>query len=74
MSVSFNCHCQERKKPIEERNWEVWHRHCNYSYFQYPRGQKHYSDYNLVYCKTCRALGRTKAKYVHGLKDRVSGG
>jgi len=68
--VSFSCHCQERKKPIGDRNWEVWHRHCNYSYFERPQGCWHPSDYSLVYCKTCTALGRTKAKYVDDLPDR----
>lgn len=37
MSISFSCHCEERKKLIHERNWEVWHRQCNYSYFETPR-------------------------------------
>ena len=67
--VSFSCHCQERKKPVAERNWEVWRRHCNHSYFERPKGCWHPSDYSTVYCKTCRALGRTKAKYVDLLPD-----
>ncbi len=71
MSVSFSCHCLERKKPVEQRNWEVWHRWCNYSYFEYPRGQRHPSKYSLVYCKCCKALGRTKSKYVNQLPDKV---
>ena len=70
MSVSFNCHCSERKKPTEERNWEVWNRGCNYSYFEYPKGSWHPSEYSLVYCKSCTALGRTKAKFVDKLKDK----
>ena len=69
MSVSFNCHCPERKKPIGERNWVVVHRYCNYSFFQRPKGEKHDSDYSLVYCKSCTALGRTKAAYVRWLPD-----
>lgn len=70
MSVSFGCHCSERRKPIQKRNWEVWQRFCNYSYFEKPRGSWHPSNYSLVYCKSCRVLGRTKAKFVNGLPDK----
>ena len=70
MSVSFNCHCAERRKPIQERNWEVWQRLCNYSYFEKPRGSRHLSIYSTVYCKSCQALGRTKAKYVNSIPDK----
>lgn len=69
MSVSFSCHCDERKKPVEERDWIVLTRKGNYSYFEYPKGQFHRSDYSTVYCRTCRVMGRTKAKYVSELKD-----
>ena len=68
--VSFSCHCLERKKAIEHRLWEVWERNCNYSHFERPKGCWHPSDYSLVYCKVCKALGRTKAKYVDLLPDR----
>ncbi len=67
MSVSFSCHCPERKKAIRYRNWKVLSRHCNYSYFEYPRGQRHSSDYSLVKCNSCGAMGRTKARYVNYL-------
>lgn len=69
MSVSFSCHCEERKKPIENKNWIVLVRKGNYSYFEYPKGQFHHSNYSLVFCKSCKAFGRTKAKYVELLRD-----
>ena len=69
MSVSFSCHCEERKKPVRERNWIVIVRNGNYSHFEYPQGRFHSSRHSLVYCKSCRSLGRTKAKYVDLLKD-----
>ena len=69
MSVSFSCHCKERKKPIEKRNWVVVTRNGNYSYFDSPKGCFHYSEYSEIYCRSCKALGRTKAKYVNQLKD-----
>jgi late competence protein required for DNA uptake (superfamily II DNA/RNA helicase) len=67
MSVSFSCRCPERKKPIESRVWVVLEREHNNSAFN----GYHYtsSDYSLVYCRFCGALGRTKAKYVKSLKD-----
>jgi len=67
MAISFYCHCEERKKPPRERNWVVIHRHCNYSAFNgYHRTP---SDYSLLKCHTCGALGRTKAGYVGLIKD-----
>ena len=69
MSVSFNCHCDERKKPIQKRKWVVVERQCNYSHFESPKGEWHPSDYSLIICKTCSALGRTKAHYVEDLED-----
>jgi len=67
MSVSFSCHCKERKKPIEQRNWVVIDRECNYSAFN---GYHYtYSEYSAVLCKSCGVFGRTKAKYVDDLKD-----
>jgi len=67
MSVSFGCHCPERKKPVKERNWVVLVRKANYSAFN---GYKYTpSDYSEVYCRSCGAIGRTKAKYVDELPD-----
>ena len=67
MAVSFGCKCDERAKPIRERNWRVIHRLCNYSAFSGYRWTP--SDWSLIKCFTCGALGRTKAKYVERLRD-----
>lgn len=67
MSASFSCRCEERCKPVEQRAWVVWDRNCHHSAFNgYQRTP---SDYSLVYCKACGALGRTKAKFVDQLRD-----
>lgn len=67
MSVSFGCRCPESKKPVRERAWVVVQRlsHCSAfaGYHQTP------SRYSTVFCKCCRALGRTKASYVRELPD-----
>lgn len=68
MSVSFYCHCEERKKPVEQRNWVVYSRYCNHSAFEYPKYAAHPSDYSTVKCLSCGAVGRTKAKYVDSLR------
>ena len=47
MSVSFGCHCAERKKPVEERNWVVIVRKRNYSAFNGYRSTL--SKYSVVY-------------------------
>ena len=67
MSVSFGCHCAERRKPIRARAWVVVDRCCNYSAFNGYHWTA--SDYSAVYCKACGAFGRTKARYVRELKD-----
>lgn len=67
MSASFNCQCDERKKPVTARNWEVLTRECNYSAFNGYRYTP--SAYSSVHCKTCGAVGRTKAAYVRLLPD-----
>lgn len=67
MSASFRCKCPERKKPVAERNWVVIERNCHYSAFAGYRYT--YSEYSFVFCKSCRALGRTKAEYVLELPD-----
>lgn len=67
MAQSFNCHCPERKKPVKERAWVVVDRMCNHSAFngyQYTA-----SDWSLIWCKGCHALGRTKAGYVVDLPN-----
>jgi hypothetical protein len=67
MSVSFYCHCEERRKPIRERKWKVIQRNCNHSAFN----GYHYtpSDYSTVWCVVCNAVGRTRAQYVEELDD-----
>ncbi len=67
MAVSFGCKCEERKKPEDERNWVVYQRNCQHSAFNGYRWE--YSDYSEVRCLTCRAIGRTKARYVDYLRD-----
>jgi len=67
MSVSFGCRCPERQKPVIQRNWVVLVRKGNYSAFNGYRFTP--SDYSEVYCKSCHAIGRTKAKYVDLLPD-----
>lgn len=65
MSVSFSCHCEERKKPIDKRAWVVTQDMCNHSAFNGYHWTP--SDYSTVYCKKCNAIGRTKAAYVKDL-------
>ena len=67
MSVSFGCHCPERAKPVRERAWRVIDRLCNHSAFNGYRCTG--SDYSLVKCLVCGALGRTRASYVDELQD-----
>jgi len=67
MAVSFGCRCAERKKPVNKRRWVVVTRRGNNSAFAGYRWTS--SDYSLVYCQNCKALGRTKAAYVSSLKD-----
>lgn len=66
MSVSFGCKCEERKKPVQDRNWGVIQRYCNHSAFN--GWHRTPSDYSTVRCFTCRAIGRTKAAYVSELR------
>ena len=67
MSVSFSCHCEERKKPVKKRNWVVCQRHARCSAFDGYRVRS--SDYSRVKCLSCGISGRTKARYVELLKD-----
>ena len=67
MSKPFNCHCPERKKPIQQRAWVVTQRRCHHSAFSgYHRTP---SDYSTVHCLVCGACGRTRASYVECLRD-----
>lgn len=67
MSVSFSCHCSERKKPVGKRRWRVIQRESNHSRFSGSRFTP--SAYSEVVCLSCNAVGRTKAKYVAELAD-----
>ncbi len=67
MSVSFGCHCAERKKPVKDRKWFVLQRNCNHSAFSGYRETP--SDYSTVWCQGCGTVGRTKARYVEDLED-----
>jgi hypothetical protein len=68
---SFNCHCPERKKPVDQRAWVVTQRLGNASAFNGYRWQP--SDWSSVFCLGCHAFGRTKASYVSSLRDgRIS--
>ena len=68
MSGGKYCMCQEKEKPISERNWEVTMLKCNYSYFKAPKGGRKPSDYSQVTCNNCNMTWRTKANYVFDLK------
>jgi len=67
MAVSFSCKCAERKKPVAKRAWRVMQRKCNHSAFNGYHWTP--SDWSHVVCLSCRASGRTKAKYVDELRD-----
>lgn len=67
MSGGTTCKCKESTKKIEERNWVVVNRKCNYSAFNgYKRTP---SDYSAIKCQSCIACWRTKAGYVKKLRD-----
>ena len=62
MSVMKTCDC-------DRKNWRVWHRNHNHSYFEYPKGEAHYSDYSGIICLNCNWHFRSKAKWVNETKD-----
>lgn len=67
MSTGFSCHCAERAKPIQDRNWVVLDRQANHSAFNGYHWTP--SAYSHLLCNTCRASGRTKAAYVAFVPD-----
>lgn len=66
MSQSFGCKCPERKRPVKERNWEVWKLYCRCSAFDGYSIKS--SEFSTVHCLSCGKAGRTKAAYVALLK------
>ena len=68
MSAHNPCICKGKDR---RKNWVVIHRNCNYSYFESPKGCRHFSEYSLIMCQTpgCKGFFRTKASYVYGLPD-----
>ena len=72
MSGHNPCTCKGTWEE-KRKNWVVTRRNYNNSYFEYPKGQAHYSEYSSISCKKCTGYFRTKAKYVDDLpeeKDR----
>lgn len=68
MSSGEACSCDERKKPLKDRQWEVMTYRGNHSAFN---GYKFTSsDYSAVVCNACNYSWRTKADYVDRLKHR----
>lgn len=61
MSKGRKCKCDN---PL----WIVLHYRHNHSYFEYPKGQEHPSDYSTIKCENCGAIWSTKAKYVEDLQ------
>jgi hypothetical protein len=68
MSGHSPCTCLGTWKE-KRRNWIVLDRNCNYSYFEAPKGEKHYSDYSTVSCTKCNGKFRSKANYVSDLEN-----
>lgn len=63
MSKGTVCKCNNPK-------WIIVHYKHNHSYFEYPKGKEHASDYSEIMCENCGKYWRTKAKYVEGLEIR----
>ena len=62
MSEMKTCDCGRE-------NYRVLHRNHNHSYFEYPQGGEHYSDYSGIICLKCGWHFRSKAKWVEGCPD-----
>ncbi|MFA5323306.1 MAG: hypothetical protein WC373_11600 [Smithella sp.] len=71
MSCGGFCTCDERKKPLDQRNWKVFARNSNHSAFNGRKWTP--SNYSAVRCLSCQAIWRTKAKYVNHLKNDPEG-
>ncbi|MDH3382096.1 MAG: hypothetical protein OEL54_05285, partial [Flavobacteriaceae bacterium] len=63
------CKCEERKRPVTERNWAVVDRKMVY---RSPNGYGHRymsSDYSTITFHSCGNFWRTKSNYVDLLKS-----
>lgn len=70
MSGGLCCKCEESKKPLAERAWEVTQYKCNHSAFGgYHKAD---SDWSALSCHHCRAQWRSKGRYVDALYLRGS--
>lgn len=75
MSARVSCKCirqlsfRETRSIFRKQNWVVIQRNSNQSAFNGYRRTP--SDYSEIQCRACRAIWRTKAKYVEYL---TSGG
>lgn len=62
MSVQKQCNCPRSYYRVE-------HRKHNHSYFEYPKGGEHYSDYSGVSCMRCGWRFRCREKWVDAIPD-----
>lgn len=71
MSGWVSCSCKGlRRKRM--KNWFVSRRKYNNSYFEYPKGFRHESDYSTVECRKCNMMIRSRGKFVNRLPDESS--
>ncbi len=65
MSGHIPCTCGNRNglRIIKE------FRNTNFSYFQSPKGQAHYSDYSTVVCINCSGDYRSKSKIINSYPE-----
>jgi hypothetical protein len=62
LSNMKSCNCDPTFRRVQIRNG-------NYSDFESPKGQFHYSDYSLIRCLACGWCWRTNAKWVKNTAD-----
>jgi hypothetical protein len=70
MAAHIPCRCSGPRKE-RMKHWFVSLRNGNYSYFEYPKGAFHSSDYSTVNCRNCQMSVRSKASFVATLPDGV---
>jgi hypothetical protein len=82
VSGGYPCKCQHPKPGGTPRtnapfldwiraHWRVLQYLCNHSAFN--GGHRTPSDYSSVRCTKCGSVWRTKARYVHGLREAKHG-